>query len=445
MSIIDWIATEHPFFKQVRNHVVETLSFRQIKNIDELVVIARYPVRTVLLVLDHLLREGVVKIRPEAWHTSIHNETVPTELYPAPILTSKDIVEKYKAITSKRNNPALLWGQRWLVPHSAVMRAEYIVKQADSYHGKITFLGDDDLVSPLVAHKLPHWDVKVIDIDKDVLEQVSTTAQELNCTIHTKQVDVSQETLEFTDIDIVVCDPFPSGDGSFEAMFWLSSWDILKVKGKLITTVAPSHKPLEYSAGAIQQLKKTGFLITDLQADYGHYEVFPFEFTPIEQSIIQNYGFHPRIAHTKSLITAVKLPSTARNTISAFDFVKWNEAARKHYLTIQAGVEQQVNIVKTRGLAPHQQLDNTMVNTKENRALELLLPKRYRKEARNLTLQEITQLLSKSMNSNLSSADIELLNLVYSEPQTNTPSINQLRLYLRALESWERWKLDGII
>ena len=284
-------------------------------------------------------------------------------------------------------------------------------------------LGDDDLVSPVVA-AASDAKVTVVDIDTEVLARARRVAHELEAEILTVHADISAGALNLPVMDIVVCDPYPSGDGSFEAFFWRQAISCLRPGGLLITTVAPSHKPERYAWGALTQLEKLSLHLIDLKADFGCYEVFDFELSDIERSILGDIGGICEISHTKSLLTArLGFESTTRPATgeSDIDFERWTSAALSHYLTQQAGVARQANIAELRGPS---------AVSAEGAPGDFSGATSWMVTAD--LVERITPYLPAGRQSELASFR-----------GAQAIDSNEFSLVLRAIESWERWRLDG--
>jgi predicted methyltransferase len=400
-------------------------------SLDDLVVRSRTPVRTALLVLRHLQRmrvvdfaEGLIAETADGHGPRPAGRVADRGAAGSLSERVAPLSPKYIEATAVREAPCLIWGQRRLVPRSALERADHISDQAARYGSAphVVFLGDDDLVSPLVAAAVPGGSVTVADIDAQVLAQAERVAAELGGELATVHADLSGAALELPPADIVVCDPYPSGDGSFEAFFWLQANACLRSGGLLITTIAPSHKPEIFSRGALGQLDRLSFQILDLKANFGRYEVFGFEFTPAERAIMHDLGGACTISHTKSLVTA-RAPeggvSGSKVEAADIDFVRWSSATLSHYLTLQAGVAEQVDIANSRGLS--RLAAEERPGTPEGMVLSDLRP---------ALAGRIAPYLPESRGS---------LAVLLAEGSADS---SEFGLALRAIESWERWRLE---
>jgi hypothetical protein len=327
------------------------------RTLDELVVNSRTPARTVLLLLRHLIRNGEVRSTDGALTLAKAASRGLGTGYCASSHTLPPCIswlrEAYSQAAGVREMPSLLWGQRRLTPKSALDRAAYILAFAATIPGpaRYVFLGDDDFVSPLVAAADANGNVLTVDIDQAIIEGVNRVAAALHAELTTLHQDVSAGGGAPSDCEAtaVICDPFPSADGSFERMFWLRAADCLCPNGILITTVAPSHKPEGYSDGALSLLRQLGFQLIDLRANFGQYEVFDFEFAVAERNLMRDLGLQSGVSHTKGLLAARFLGRSPAAPVPQFDFSSWTEAAKSHYLTKQAGVAEQQRIIHERG------------------------------------------------------------------------------------------------
>jgi len=449
MSLYSWFVEQHPFFRELRQNVLAVTRQSEVQSFDDLVVRARRPSRTVLLALDQLVGAGDVTITAAGITSRPSAQKQANCLEPSTKSKLRfehrldDLPSRYISLASKREAPALLYGQRRLVPESAVERCLYILNWLNQPEGTIVFLGDDDLVSPIVASAAPGWTVHVVDIDNGVLEAAQRTAEGLGTRVLIHHGDLSQIVLDLeSSCDVAVSDPFPSGDGSFEGVFWSHVARILRPGGVSVTTLSPSHKPLSFAAGALQSQQSLGLCLMDLRADFGRYEAFEFEYTPFEQSMLKSHGLVSTIAFTKSLMAARKLlPQKDSASKTQFDFSTWSAATLGHYLTQQAGVEKQRSIAQERGFGLP---DGSAVPPKQGLKVELLLPPALRQDVSRAgnTLQTWTSVLG-SLGASPSEMEVrEIVRLSVSADVQPEGPLAQLGLAIRALESWERWRLD---
>jgi hypothetical protein len=274
----------------------------------------------------------------------------------------------------------------------------------------------------------------VFDIDLAVVERTQEVARALGGRIRAYHSDLSDE-IPGLDIrtDIVVCDPFPSGDGSFEAMFWRVATALLHNEGILVTTVGPSHKPEIYARGALRMLDRAGFTLLDLRADLGRYELFEFELVDLERQLLQRLQVNSTVAHTKSLLAA-RYDGTGMSSAPPLDFAQWTRAAYSHYLTGQAGAVEQIQLARQRGVAG---LDTPPALVDGLRP-ELLLPAMLRSSASNDPHRWRSQLGLPITELEL----VELDSLATAPRRTLSDDSGWLALMVRAIESWERWRLD---
>jgi len=450
MSLARWLLAEHPFFQDLRGRLENVINFQAPLSLDELVVRSRRPVRTVLLMLNDLLRIGAAQASPVGIERGSpqseqrHAIAVPQRQQSCP----STIEQRYLNAVVQREVPVLLWSQRRLVPQSVIDRCNYILRWVDRPVGSIVFFGDDDLVSPLFAAVAGGWSVHVADIDQGVLDTAQRVAKELGTTITVHHADISQITAAWTDsYDIVVSDPFPSGDGSFEAMFWARAARVLRPGGISVTTIAPSHKPVGYDRQALSRQAEIGLLLIDLQADFGS---FDFEFTPFEKRIMNENRLASSISQTKSIMAARKPRSwqpCKPDGSNDFDFKKWSAATLNHYLTVQAGVDEQQRLAAARGVgAPVVTGDAAPQGLR----VDLIVPAELRSQIA-LESGDPTADGARAWEAVLarvgavSTADErrELVRLAsIADVQSDGP-LTELGLAIRAIESWERWRLDA--
>ena len=451
MSLVSWVLTKHPFFDDLRQHLLAVIETRNITSLDDLVIASRRPVRTVILGLHELIESGEVRVTPEGIVRSAGpSSRIPLRRWGGTSDNSNpEVVNRYLELAAERETPSLLWGQRRLIPSSAVDRARYILSWLKHQTNRITFLGDDDLVSPIVAALAPSATVQVIDIDSAVLQTAEKTARALGATVNVQHSDLSHTSAkDAAKSDIVISDPWPSADGSFESVFWNYAARALRVGGVSITTVAPSHKPIGYDGSAAQQQRALGLFVIDLQADFGVYESFDFEFTAFEKAILSRNGLRSTVSQTKSISTSQKVVDAEieRATTTSLDFDKWTVAATNHYLTIQAGVDEQVRLAAERGLQP------ILANSLATHGLrtELIVPADLRHRiprnsdvSREEKLNAWRSVLEKIKVEASPDELNELINLAaIGKIQPDGP-LSKLGLAIRAIESWERQRLDA--
>lgn len=442
-----WLFEEHPLFRGVGTALTEVLSEGGPSSLDQLVLRSRYQVRTVLLSLSHLNDRGL--IRPDGDGCVMIPSSRPLDLHITPQVPPRAntfITSRYLADVAQREQPVLVWGQRRLVPSSAIERADYLDLWAQATVGKAIFLGDDDLVSPLFAALHPRWDVTVVDIDREVLERATVIAEDLGATVRGRHEDISCLMPGLAgEFDIAVADPFPTVDGSFEFVFWSYAKALLKRGGWLISTTAPSHKPLEYSKGALAMLASLGFTLQDLRANFGRYEVFDFEFTDFEKEVLSRLDLKSSVAHTKSLFAATNTGEhEAQLKQPEFDFHHWTNAALGHYLTSQAGVGNQQTLAHDRGLS-------TSISTSGEGygsciRLAGIFPKPLSDaiDAAKDT-HSLKQVLATQLDSllNISSTDDEREELARLTTNGLQDAVNpKVALAIRAIDSWGRRRLD---
>jgi predicted methyltransferase len=421
---------KHVIFTNAAIRIMAVISSSGPLSLDEVVVLSRTPIRTALLTLDHLEFANKVRFDSGLVVSQQTHKTRKSTVGGSKAVLSGELTPletRYMELAKVREVPCLVWGQRRLNPDSALDRARHIVSVASSGSddGVVVFLGDDDLVSPIVA-ATTGWRTVVIDIDLGVLATAQRVASQLGAEIEVRHADLAAGSLGLGAVaDIVVADPFPSGDGSFESVFWAQGARLLRPEGFLVTTVAPSHKPHDYALGALDALTKTGFYTVDLKADFGRYEVFDFEFVEFERALVQRFGGACSIAHTKSLLTG-RMHGRPRGTTSSedFDFSNWTAAAVSHYLTQQAGADEQIRIADDRGVYRVHDAG-------------LGPPAKGSSAARPVGSDE------KSARKGQPPTQVHAAPLVERATAIGAPADSHVGLVLRAIESWERWRLDG--
>ena len=151
--------------------------------------------------------------------------------------------------------------------------------------------------------------------------------------------------------EVVVADPFPTYDGSFETSFWAAARRALTWGGALVSTSDPSHKPLGYSAAAATALCRLGFDVVSRQPSSAHYETFEFDLTAWERALLEIFGSVSRISHTKTTFLArASRPSVLRPIADAHRLRQWSETWGSGYLATQSPSDE-FEVLLSRG--PH--------------------------------------------------------------------------------------------
>ncbi len=430
----------HPVFTSAKARMTGVLKNRPHISFDSLIIESRTPARTALLVIRHLYRAR--QVTATGGQLAIASRSI-YEPNPFTIEATNSVAqgplspwyERYINAVRRREEPGLLWGQRKLIPDSAIDRAMYVMSFQAGFGSPsgYVFLGDDDLVSPLVA-AASDWPVKVIDIDRAVVDGAIRVAMDLGGQLTALHADLSagSESREEA-ATIVVCDPFPSADGSFEEMFWRKASNILQRGGLLITTAAPSHKPEQYAHGALSLLPELGFQLIDLRANFGRYELFGFELAAVELDLLRELDITCTVSHTKSLLAARYLGTAHESNFTNIDFAKWSAATQSHYLTTQAGIQQQLDIVKQRGPANHTNAIDAVQET--NQSIR----------ARSITGRSSTSSISAAgdpFGDAFSEAERNSLRNFMDASTGIDANSGWLDLALRAIESWNRLRFD---
>lgn len=454
MSLTAWLMDEHPYFQQLRDHLGSVLATRHITSFDDLVVASRRPARSVLLMVNDMIVRNQLSaptLKPVGTSESA-NPPLPSVRRWTTSQPQGDVERRYVAAASQRDRPALLWGQRWLTPESSVERAQYILGWLPRITGQVFFLGDDDLVAPLVAALAPGWTVHIADIDSAVLDTAQGIAASEGAHVVTHHVDLSQVALEFAgSCDLVVCDPNPSADGASEGVFWSQAAALLRSGGTLITTSAPSHKPIHYSAGALRALAERDLHLLDLRTDFGRYELFEFDLVAAERKMLASHGFQCRIHHTKSLLAAQRGGEPAASVPTPFDFEAWTRGASTHYLTVQAGRRDQEQIARRRGPAASSHSDGKAdAPLRGGLRIDLItsdlepLVTRIKQGTEPATLVDSALRILSGLGADPSTEEtVELLRLVNDPQIPEDGPLARLGLAVRAVDSWERRLFHG--
>ena len=454
MSLTAWLMDEHPYFQQLRDQLDSVLTTRHITSFDDLVVVSRRPARSVLLMVnDMIVRDQVsastLKPVGKAENPGPPSPSIRRWTAPEPW---GELEHRHVAAVGQRDRPALLWGQRWLTPESSVERAHYILGWLPRTTGQIFFLGDDDLVSPLVAGLAPGWTVHLADIDRAVLDTAQGIAAGEGAQVVTHHVDLSQVALDFAgSCDLVVCDPNPSADGASEGVFWSHAAVLLRPGGTLVTTSSPSHKPVHYSSGALHALAERDLNLLDLRTDFGRYELFDFDLVAAERKMLAAHGFQCQVHHTKSLLAAQRGGGPVAAAPTTFDFEGWSRGASTHYLTLQAGQQNQEQIARQRGpAAPARGDAEPATPVRGGLRVELVAPEleplvtQVRQGTEPAMLVDTAARILRGLGADPSTEEtFELLRLANDPQIPEDGPLAPLGLALRALDSWERRLFHG--
>ncbi|MCK6681150.1 MAG: bis-aminopropyl spermidine synthase family protein [Thermoanaerobaculia bacterium] len=215
---------------------------------------------------------------------------------------SRSAARSYFAARHVRGRPALLFGQRFITPRSALARAEAISRNTGSSRSVI-FLGDDDLVSPILSFLRPDLRVTVLDIDANVLNALKASRRPsleiVACDLRNGIPAVLRGRF-----DLFVADPFPSSDGSFELMFVAAGTQALSRSGARLglVSLAPTHKTNAFGQRQVQLVQTSGARLLLWDTATAEYELIPGEWSPLEETTLATLD--PRqssFSHAKTL------------------------------------------------------------------------------------------------------------------------------------------------
>lgn len=440
MSLADSIQSGHLVIQTIRCRLLGQLS-NGCLNFDELVIASRVPVRTVLIVLDNLLRNGDVVANGGLFRAAngpSERRAIPYRATHFENLIKSELADAYSAQAKEREAPVLMWSQRRLLPWSAIERAGLISHNAPMAR-KLVFFGDDDFVSPLVSALMRDTEVHVVDLDGALLERVKKAARNLGGDVVTHHSDVSAfaSDAELDTADAVVSDPFPTADAGFERMFWQATNRVLKMGGLNISTISASHKPVGFERVALRALDESGFVLTHLEANLGKYEIFDFEFCSFEQEVLDRTRATPSVSQTKSIFVAEKLNSVSETSDFAFD--DWSSNMASHYLTKQADASAQIELAQERGAAGLASVQAPLPPMERGLDIKLILPD---SERENLPSRADATAWNDALNKlgvRCTADDVEeLVRLGTSQDIADDGEQARLGLTIRAIESWSR-------
>lgn len=344
-----WLLHHHPVLRELHDCVAMAVA-REPATLDDLVVRTCRPQRAVLISLWWLERQGDVAVHRPGMFAM--NGCPPPRLSrssPQPRLTGFEA--EYVKSRPRFTEPALVWGQRRVTSASALHRAALVVEAArrvESDPVRVIFVGDDDLVSPLVAAQLGRRaEIVVVEVDGTVLADVDRVGVALGqCEIVAVHSDVEDYRSE-SHAHVVVADPFPTYDGSFEAVFWSRARNLLTPGGVLVSTMDPSHKPPGYSAHAAMKLSRLGFDLVEWHPASARYESFDFDLTAWEASLLDGFAASSSLSHTKATFVARAGRPPAQSAASNGRLGAWGATWSTGYLAAQSALDS-VGIIETR-------------------------------------------------------------------------------------------------
>jgi len=171
---------------------------------------------------------------------------------------------------------------------------------------------------------------------------------------------------------------------------------------------------------------------------------------PFEKQLFSEFGLLGTVSHTKSLLAAEYAPSeNGHISTPDFDFSKWIRGARTHYLTIQAGADSQLQIATERGLQ-EENTDIRQITPMRGMQVDTIFPVNLRKNLLGTvgyTSEDIVHswsaILLQHLGVEIDKDELEELARLALTPEIRMEGhLAQLGLAIRAIESWERWRLD---
>lgn len=258
----------------------------------------------------------------------------------------KETLEKVKIATKFRSDPALIYGQRFITPESAVCRAALIANSLKTVKSRVVFLGDDDLASIAFALIAPSCEITVIDIDKKIIEAIQTSANEFSINIETFGFDLLGEVPDNLKnrFDCFVGDPYPSSDASFEMLFVKKGIEFLDPLGSLlgVVTFAPSHKSPAFREVILNQITKE-FTIHNIFEDACDYELINGELTTVEYEYLDSVAeIETLISHCKSYLFISPRKLISPEPLTEFNLVPWLRSTRSHDLSLRLGGDERL-------------------------------------------------------------------------------------------------------
>jgi hypothetical protein len=448
-DLASYLLGAHPTFRSAQAALLQTVRRFGSISLDEAARLTAYPTRTLLLVASHLVgseelvtRDGQIQECGSRGQKGQVPASLGAEWRRVPEISYSTYVT---ALEQLRPEPALLWTQRWLTPGSSRLRAEYIVNHALLGDGPIVFLGEDDATSPLVALLEPQREIVVIDVDSAVLEMVGELATRLGSRLSVIHHDLSQGLPQLgCSPAAIVCDPFPTRDGSFERAFWTEAAEAIADDRLLFTTSHPSHKPAAFARQALRALDHAGFVLVDVVRNAGEYETFDFELMKFERRTLEALGLSMETSHTKSLICARKVtePDVPDQTVlreSPLDMAT-------HYLTQQYGTDEQIRLAQSRGRGQ----EHVERITSGSTAPFLTVPALLKGMGSDVDQARFAELLDAGNSVAICDylaavgglictlSDAQLLVSLHRGQIPETLPAERLALVVRALESWHR-------
>lgn len=252
-----------------------------------------------------------------------------------------------RAASATRSEPALIYGQRFITPESAVCRASLLRDRMPTEHsGSVLFIGDDDLVSVAFATIAPRHRISLIDIDPTVVENVARFSSHYGVEVEAVCGDVASSLPSswHDRFDCVVGDPYPSADHSFEAFFAQAARPLLRPSSGafVLLTAGPTHKPPAFEHSLIHHLESVGWNVEHITESLAEYELIAGELTQLEEQYL-GIG-DPKveaISHTKSYVLLRPRDRSRPNGYS-FDVSSWLRSLRHHDLVVRTGGQQRI-------------------------------------------------------------------------------------------------------
>jgi len=331
----------------------------------ELVRRCRIPIRGAILVLRSLVKQGLLQVsldgfllpatmtdaqrRPQS--CSLCNERE-AELS----AESRTFLASFAEIASARPVECLLFGQRLIDDLGVLARTVALRHNGQLFGKRVALLGDDDLTSIGISLLGRPAKLTVLDIDERLLNFTAEVSRTLDLDIEVQRYDCADPvpSTQARSYDLVICDPYPTYDGSFESFFWSRAHTLLDPKGDstVYSFVGPSHKPPAFTRTALKTIHQAGATVLEMRPGFNAYVVIDGELTATEDRASSGLNWAPKLSHTKDLVRFAwpgldggaameRVPTAERNR---GNIAAWIDEIGSHPLVRTLGSESQRQI-----------------------------------------------------------------------------------------------------
>lgn len=266
----------------------------------------------------HLTRQGTALAR----HLSVATKISPfarrdSNLHPELSPRFRDIAEKIRELNSKIA-PQNRFDQAPLMPEASVRKAAYAINRADVAGKSIACVGDDDLISIVLALSGTPTRILAIDIDKYLLEAIEEFSEKNNMTIETLQLDLREPIPPpyRNSFDLFITEPPDTVNGI--TLFVSRGVELLKQGEGMIgyVGISPTACPPRGLLQIQQNFAHMALLITDRLPKYSDYPPHRTELKHIEVPDCYDAFYPPQKVWYSADLVRVR---TSRETASLIE------------------------------------------------------------------------------------------------------------------------------